>query len=80
MLHFSINIPSSIFQGSFYSELLRVARCKLFFSDFTPIASELYNRIVRQGGNTKKLKYHAKNKLQKYPIVLLKYNITFTIL
>ena len=44
MLHLSSNIPSSIFFGSFYWELLRIARCILFFSDFTPKASELCNR------------------------------------
>ena len=80
MLHLSTNIPSSIFQGSFYLELLRVDSCTLLFSNFTPKASELYNRIVCQGGNTKKLKSHAKHTFQKYPIVLLKYNVTFTIL
>ena len=54
------------------------ASCKILFSDFTPKASKLWNRVVLQGGNTKKLQNHPKKIFQKYPTVLLKCNITFT--
>ena len=33
------NIPSSIFYGSIYSELLRLAQCTLRSTDFVPKAS-----------------------------------------
>ena len=59
MSQLSSNKPSSIFHGSFYSELLEIARCKLHSSDFTQKASELYSRMVLQGGNTKLLQNHS---------------------
>ena len=36
MWKFSRNILNSIFYGSFYSDLLRIARCTLLFSAFKP--------------------------------------------
>ena len=77
MPHLSSNIPSSIFYGSFFSELLRIARCTLMLSDFIPKASELYHRMVTQGGNTNQLRTHAKKLFQKDHDILLKYNTTF---
>ena len=44
------NIPSNIFYGSIMSEFLRIARCTLKFEDFIPRASELYQRMLNQGG------------------------------
>ena len=62
MQHLCSSRPSSIFYGLFYSELLRIAICKLFFSGFIPnLSSELYNRMVLQGGNTK---HHCKKMVQ----------------
>ena len=55
MPHLSSNIRSSIFYGSFYSDFLRIGRCKLLFSDLLPNASEIYNQIVAQGGIDKQL-------------------------
>ena len=76
MPHLSSN--SSVFHGSLYWKLLSTDKCTLLFSDFTPEASELYNRIVLQGDNTEQLQNHPKRMFQKYSTVLLKYNITFT--
>ena len=78
MQHLSCNIPSSIFYGTFYLELLRIARCTLMFCNLTLKPSEIYNEMVLQGGNTKQLQNYAEKMLQKYPTVLLKYNITLT--
>ena len=78
MPYLSSNIPSSIFHGSLYSELLTIARCTLLFPAFTPRTSKLYNKMVLQGSNTKQLQNHAKKMFEKYAVVLLKYNITFT--
>ena len=51
MPHLSSNIPSSIFYGSAFSEILRIARCTLLFSDFAPRVTELLQRMKNQGGN-----------------------------
>ena len=39
--YLSINIPSSIFDGSLISEFLEIARCKLRLTDFVCKASQL---------------------------------------
>ena len=60
MPHISSNIPSTIFFGSIFSELLCIVRCTLRINDFIPKASDLISRMIAQGGNraslTKKLK------------------------
>ena len=48
------------------------------FCNLTLKPSEIYNEMVLQGGNTKQLQNYAEKMLQKYPTVLLKYNITLT--
>ena len=81
MPHLSSKIPSSIFYGLFYSELLKIAKCAQLFCDFTTNKHqkhELYNRMVLQRGNTKQLQNHARKMFQTYSIILLKYTITFT--
>ena len=67
MPHLSSNIPSSIFYESGFSEILRVARCTLPFSDFTPRISELLTRMINQGGNIKLLIKQIRKAYQKYP-------------
>ena len=57
MSHLSMD---SIFYGLFYSELLRIARCTIVFSNLTPKASELNNQTFLQGGNTRQLQNHVK--------------------
>ena len=42
----SSNIPSSIFNGSIFSEFIRTARCILRLADFVPKSSQLYTRMV----------------------------------
>ena len=44
--HLSSNIPSTIFSGYIFSELLWIARCPLRTYDFIPWASELLSRII----------------------------------
>ena len=46
MLHMSSNIPSTIFYGFIFSELLRKARCFLRINDFIPTASDLFSRMM----------------------------------
>ena len=49
------NIPSHVFYGSVMSEFLRIARSTLLYSDFLPVASSLYKRMLNQGGSQVKL-------------------------
>ena len=51
MLHMSSNIPSTFFNGSISSELLRIARYTLRINDFILRASDLLSRMMAQGGN-----------------------------
>ena len=46
MPHMSSNIPSTIFYGFIFSELLRKARCTLRINDFIPTASDLFSRMM----------------------------------
>ena len=49
------NIPAHVFYGSVMSEFLRIARSTLLYSDFLPVASSLYKRMLNQGGSQVKL-------------------------
>ena len=44
-------ISSSIFHSSIFSEFLQIARCTLRMTNFVPKASQLYTRMITQGGN-----------------------------
>ena len=50
----SSNIPSTISSGSIFSELLRIARCSLRTDDFIPRDSDLFSKMIAQGGNRAK--------------------------
>ena len=60
MLRMSSNIPSTIFHGSIFSELLRKTRCTLRIDGFLLRTSNLFTRMISQAGNretiTKQLK------------------------
>ena len=49
------NIPSHVFYGSVMSEFLRIARSTLLYSDFLPVAVNLFKRMLNQGGSKIKL-------------------------
>ena len=49
------NIPEHIFYGSIYSELLRIARASLRYSDFLSKSRQLKNRMLKQGASIPKL-------------------------
>ena len=67
MPHLSSNIPSSVFYGSVFSEFLRIARCTLLLTDFTPRASELYKRMLTQGASEIKLFQQIVKACNRYP-------------
>ena len=77
MPHMSSNIPSCIFYGASFSELLRIARCSLLLDDFIERASALLKRMISQGGNKKTLSKQIKKAMIRYPDVFKKYNKTF---
>ena len=47
----SSNTPSTISSGSIFVELLRIARCSLKIDDFIPRDSDLFSKMIAQGGN-----------------------------
>ena len=76
MPHLSSNIPSSIFYGSAFSEILRIARCTLLFSDFTPRVTELLQRMKNQGGNIKLLTKQITKAFKRYPDTFQKFGLS----
>lgn len=54
MLHMSSNIPLTIFHGSIFSELFYIARSNLRTNDFILRTSDLFSKMVPQGGSRPK--------------------------
>ena len=77
MPHKSSNIPSYIFYGAAFSELLRIARCSLLFEDFLERASCLFKRMFSQGGENKFLSKQISKAIQRYPDVFINYGKSF---
>ena len=50
MSHSSSNVPSTIFDGSIFSEL-QIARCTRRINYFIARASDLFSRMIVQDGN-----------------------------
>ena len=73
MPHLSSNIPSSIFYGSIFIEILRIARCTLLFDDFIPRLSELLLRMNSQGGDTKLIMKQIRKAFRRYPETFQKF-------
>ena len=46
MPNISSNIPSTIFYGPIFSELIRMARCTLRIKDFIPRAYDLFSQMI----------------------------------
>ena len=68
------NIPSYIFYGSIMSEFLRIARCTLLLSDFTPRASVLYKRMTKQGGSKNMVLRQIRKAIARHPEPFQKYS------
>ena len=73
MPHLSSNILKNIFYGSIFSEILRIARCTLLFSDFLPRISDLFNRMLSQGANAKLFKKQIKKALLRHHQPFIKF-------
>ena len=61
MLDLSSNITSTIFYGSIFLELLRIAR----INDYIPKTSDFFSRMIAQGRNKATLIKQLKKKLVK---------------
>ena len=46
----SSNMPSTVSSGSIFSVLLPIARCSLRTDDFIPRDSNLFSKMIAQGG------------------------------
>ena len=68
----SSSIPSTISSGSTFSELLRIARCSLRIDDFIPRDSDLFSKMIAQGGNRAALPKQLKKTFHCYPNVFQK--------
>ena len=77
MPHISSNIPSYIFYGATFSELLRIARCPLLFEDFFKRTSCLFKRIFSQGVEDQFLSKQISKAMQRYPDVFVNYGKSF---
>ena len=62
---FIVRMPSPMFYGSIFSEFLRIAWCTLSLTDFMPKASQLYTRMVTQGGNKASMQSQIKKTIPK---------------
>ena len=76
MPHLTSNMSSTIFYGSVFSELLRIARCTLIINDFIPRASDLFSRMIAQDGNRATLTKQLKKVFHHYPTVFQKFGKT----
>ena len=72
----SSNIPSSVFYGSILSEFLRIARCTLLFKDFSPKAVELFQRMIKQGGDKKLVVNQIKKAYHRHQEAFCKFNMS----
>ena len=72
----SSNIPSIISSESIFSELLRIARCSLRTNDFILRDSDLFSKMIAQGGNMAALPKQLKENFHRYPNGFQKSGIT----
>ena len=75
MPHLSSNIPSYIFYGTIFSEILRIARCTLQLDHFIIKAYELYNRMKSQGALNKMFERQILKACRRYPEIFQRYSI-----
>ena len=76
MPHADSNIPSCIFYGSIFSEILRIARSTLMFDDLIPRITELFSRMRNQGASNAFLKKQVVKCFIRFPNSFNKYGKT----
>ena len=73
MPYLGSDIPSYIFYGSIFSEFLRIARCTLLFEHFISRTSNLYHRMINQGGNKLRIEKQIRKVVLRHPSPFEKY-------
>ena len=68
------NIPSHDFYGSVMSEFLRIARSTFLYLDILPVASNLFKRMLNQGGSETKLLQQINKAISRHPEALAKFS------
>ena len=76
MPHADSNIPSCIFYGSIFSEILRIARSTLMFDDLIPRITELFSRMRNQGASNSFLNKQVVKCFVRFPNCFNKYGKT----
>jgi len=74
MPHADSNIPSCIFYGSIFSEILRIARSTLMFEDLKPRVCELFKRMQKQGASNSFLKKQVVKCFERFPDCFFRYD------
>jgi len=77
MPHIDSNIPSTIFYGAIFSEILRITRCTLLFEDLVPKLSELCKRMITQGATKKFICKQIKKGFNRYPEWFVKFGKSY---
>ena len=69
MTYLSSKIPSTVFYGSIFSELFRIARSTLRIDNFELEASDLFPRMKAQGRNIATLTKQPKKAFHRYSTI-----------
>ena len=77
MPYLSSNIPYNIFYNTILSEILRIARCSLFYSDFLTKSKELCKRMKQQGAEVSFSKTSLLRFMNIHSVTFSKYNVPF---
>jgi hypothetical protein len=77
MPYLSSNIPYNIFYNTILSEILRIARCSLFYTDFLIKSKELCKRMKKQGAEVIFSKTSLLRFMNNHSVTFSKYNVPF---
>ena len=69
----SSNIPRFVFYGTIMSEFIRITHSTLQLNDFLPRASDLFSRMVSQGGDPRKVLGQTKKSFSRHTGLFEKY-------
>ena len=77
MPHRESNIPSNVFYGAIFSEILRIVRCTLLFQDLVPRLIDLFNRMIEQGASKHYFLKQIKKGFDRYPDTFTKFGKSY---
>ena len=70
------NIPRSIFYSALVGEFLRIARATLRFTDFTPKAKNLIDRMMKQGADSRTAQRFIRKTISNHPETFSRFNLS----